>query len=61
VLYLDGGSIALYDTATRRAITVVDSAGALPITVFTVSRDGRVIDLLREHSDGDVWLAMLKK
>jgi hypothetical protein len=31
------------------------------MTSFTVSRDGRVIYFVREHSDGDIWLATLKK
>jgi hypothetical protein len=31
------------------------------VTAFTVSRDGRAIYFVREHSDGDIWLATLQQ
>jgi len=61
LLYLDGGSIWLYDTMTKAKRIAVEAGDGPPMTSFTVSRDGRVIYFVREHSDGDIWLATLKK
>jgi Tol biopolymer transport system component len=61
LLYLDRGAIWLYDTSTRTARVVVETGDGPPLTSFTVSRDGQVIYFVREHSDGDIWLATLKQ
>jgi eukaryotic-like serine/threonine-protein kinase len=61
LLFLDNGSIRLCDTATRIVRTVIEAGEGPPMTSFTVSRDGRLIYLAREHSDGDIWLATLKQ
>jgi serine/threonine protein kinase len=61
LLYLDKGAIWLYDTTTRTAPVLVETGEGLPVTCFTVSRDGRVIYFVQEHSDGDIWLATFKK
>jgi Tol biopolymer transport system component len=61
LLYLDKGAIWLYDTTTRTGRVVVETGEGPPLTSFTVSRDGKVIYFVREHSDGDIWLATLKK
>jgi Tol biopolymer transport system component len=61
LLYLDGGSIRLYDTTTRTTRVVVEAGEGPPATRLTVSRDGQVIYFVREQRDGDIWLATLKK
>jgi serine/threonine protein kinase len=61
LLYLDKGAIWLYDTTTRTAPVLVETGEGPPLTSFTVSRDGKVIYFVREHSDGDIWLATLKQ
>ena len=62
LLYLDKGAIWLYDTTTNAARVVVETGEGPAVTCFTVShRDGRIIYFVREHRDGDIWLATLKK
>jgi dipeptidyl aminopeptidase/acylaminoacyl peptidase len=61
LLYLDKGAIWLYDVGTKTARIVVQTAEGSPVTCFTVSRDGRIIYFVREHRDGDIWLATLKQ
>ena len=45
------------DLATRGSGVLVSASADSPITRFCISRDGRALYLLRDVSEGDIWVA----
>ena len=55
--YVERGGIHLLDLATRASGVLVPARADSPITRFCVTRDGRALYLLRDVSEGDIWVA----
>jgi Tol biopolymer transport system component len=55
--YVERGEVHVVDLATRASRVLVPARADSPVTRFCVSRDGRALYLLRDVSEGDIWVA----
>ena len=55
--YVERGEIHVLDLATRIQRVLIPANANSPITRFCISRDGRALYLLRDVSEGDIWVA----
>jgi dipeptidyl aminopeptidase/acylaminoacyl peptidase len=55
--YVEHGQIHVRDLSTGGSGLLVSANADSPITRFCVSRDGRSLYLLRDVSEGDIWVA----
>jgi Tol biopolymer transport system component len=60
LIYIDKGSLWLYDIIKKSSRVILDSAENPSITGFAISSDGKTIYFVRTVSEGDIWLATLR-
>jgi len=61
LLYLDGGAVFMVDVATGESREVLAAgAGAASFKGLDLSPDGRVLYLVRETVEGDIWMLTLR-
>ena len=59
-LFLDHGQVFLHDRRDKKSRLVAPGPAESPITAFALSRDNRWICVVRDISEGDVWMATLR-
>jgi serine/threonine protein kinase/WD40 repeat protein len=55
--YVERGAIHVIDMRTRATRTLLSTKGDSPVIRFCISHDGRSLYLLRDVSEGDIWIA----
>jgi hypothetical protein len=60
LLYADGGRVIMVDSVTRESHEVLAAGGGSAFTGLDLSPDGRVLYLVREMVEGDIWMLTLR-
>ncbi len=59
LLYVDGSSLRMIDSATKQTTLVLPAAGDSQLIHFALAPDGRSIYVLQQLTDSDIWEATL--